>query len=186
MKTYTSKINKDTYVLIERETNEVLEEYTQEESGKKFRELFEQKLESKFMVEKKQFKHLSSVDKQEELLHRIEQYKTDFDNKDHDGRAMRDIFVLDRQQYEFVIELLKGNEKTLVKPHLKTDKVDNALSLLTEKEKLALRESLQVIYLDDKSDYINGLWDVIRAIIGDQMDEDEFNVEEWLTKLKKD
>lgn len=39
-------------------------------------------------------------------------------------------------------------------------------SQLTQKEADALKEAISVIWLNDRSDYINGLWDVIRAIIG--------------------
>ena len=52
-----------------------------------------------------------------------------------------------------------------------------AVNYLTEKEKNALKEAISVIWLDDSSDYLNGLWDVVRAIVGSEiLDDDEFDI----------
>jgi transcriptional regulator with XRE-family HTH domain len=44
---------------------------------------------------------------------------------------------------------------------------------LSEREKLALNEAISVLYLNDRSDYLNGLWAVVRAIVGDSVVENE-------------
>lgn len=44
---------------------------------------------------------------------------------------------------------------------------------LTEKELEALNHAVSVIWLNDNSDYLNGLWDIIRTIIGDDLFNDE-------------
>jgi hypothetical protein len=57
------------------------------------------------------------------------------------------------------------------------DKVLEMANTLTEKEKNALKEAISVIWLDDSSDYLNGLWDVVRVIIGSEIiDDDDFNL----------
>jgi uncharacterized protein (DUF433 family) len=58
---------------------------------------------------------------------------------------------------------------------------------LTEKEKEALKAAASVIYLNDRSDYINGLWDVIKAIVGDKLyEDDEFGVEKIVKILDQE
>jgi len=63
------------------------------------------------------------------------------------------------------------------------DEVSKELSLLTEKERKALKEAVLVLYLADSSDYINGLWDVVRAIIGEKVEEESFSLEKVLNLL---
>lgn len=59
------------------------------------------------------------------------------------------------------------------------------LDELTDKEKKALEEAMTVLWLDDRSDYINGLWSVIRAILGDDAVNNEgFNLRAWLDVMK--
>lgn len=55
--------------------------------------------------------------------------------------------------------------------------IKEVLSTLSGREKRALKEAVSVIYLNDRSDYINGLWGVIEALIGDYLD-DEYSVDE--------
>lgn len=55
--------------------------------------------------------------------------------------------------------------------------IKEVLSTLSGREKRALKEAVSVIYLNDSSDYINGLWGVIDALIGDYLD-DEYSVDE--------
>lgn len=50
---------------------------------------------------------------------------------------------------------------------MKKSRIDNVLITLSKKERDALKESVDVIWLNDGSDYLNGLWGVIRAILGD-------------------
>jgi hypothetical protein len=59
----------------------------------------------------------------------------------------------------------------------------NMISDLTKKEKNALKEAVTVLYLNDRSDYINGLWDVVRAIIGEKVDDEDFNLKTLLHAL---
>ncbi|MFE8701080.1 hypothetical protein ACFYKX_10785 [Cytobacillus sp. FJAT-54145] len=56
-----------------------------------------------------------------------------------------------------------------------TPNLSNMVNTLTEKEKQALTEAVSVIWLNDKSDYLNGLWDVIRVLVG----EDLFHHKDW-------
>lgn len=50
---------------------------------------------------------------------------------------------------------------------------------LSEREKLALNNAVSVLCLKDSSDYINGLWEVVKAIIGDSVVQNEgFNIRE--------
>lgn len=50
---------------------------------------------------------------------------------------------------------------------------------LTQKEMKALRVATTVLWLNDRSDYINGLWDVLRAILGDdRVDDEKFNLDD--------
>ncbi|MEX3623546.1 helix-turn-helix transcriptional regulator [Viridibacillus arvi] len=58
------------------------------------------------------------------------------------------------------------------------------LKSLTEREKQALSEALSVIHLNDSSDYINGLWAVVKVLIGDAVVENEgFNTRSWTDLL---
>src|SRR6185312_3749392 len=41
------------------------------------------------------------------------------------------------------------------------------LEHLSDKEKLSLDKAVSVLYFNDSSDYVNGLWDVVRAILGE-------------------
>lgn len=61
-------------------------------------------------------------------------------------------------------------------------KLLNLLEGLSTKERLALREALVVIYLNDSSDYLNGLWGVVSAITDDIFDE-EFDIKKLLNML---
>jgi transcriptional regulator with XRE-family HTH domain len=55
---------------------------------------------------------------------------------------------------------------------------------LSEREILALNEAVSVLYLNDNSDYINGLWGVVKAIIGDNVVENEgFNIRDLSNSL---
>lgn len=47
------------------------------------------------------------------------------------------------------------------------------LAGLTEKEREALKEAVSVLWLNDRSDYINGLWDIIRILMGTDIDINE-------------
>lgn len=56
---------------------------------------------------------------------------------------------------------------------------------LSEREKKALEEAMTVLYLGDNSDYVNGLWGVIKAVLGNDLVENEgFELEEWLNLMK--
>lgn len=44
---------------------------------------------------------------------------------------------------------------------------------LTKKEQEALKAAVSVLYFEDSSDYANGLWEVVRAIIGNELVDDE-------------
>lgn len=57
------------------------------------------------------------------------------------------------------------------------------LKELTDKEREALKSAISVIYLADSSDYINGLWEVVTAIIGDKLDEEGVNIKDILNVL---
>ncbi len=60
-----------------------------------------------------------------------------------------------------------------------------SLQTLTDKEAAALEEAMAVIYLNDSSDYLNGLWGVIRAILGDHIiDNEGFSLENWWDQMK--
>lgn len=48
--------------------------------------------------------------------------------------------------------------------------VEEILAGLTEKEREALKEAVTVLWLNDRSDYINGLWDIIRILMGTDID----------------
>jgi hypothetical protein len=55
---------------------------------------------------------------------------------------------------------------------------------LTERERNALKEAISVIWLDDSSDYLNGLWDVVRIIVGSEIvDDEDFNLNQLIDKL---
>lgn len=57
----------------------------------------------------------------------------------------------------------------------------------TAKEKMALKESVTVLYLSDSSDYINGLYDVVKAIVGEDMFySDDFNVDDVYKLLRSE
>jgi transcriptional regulator with XRE-family HTH domain len=61
----------------------------------------------------------------------------------------------------------------------------STLNELTDKEKNALCEAMKVLYLDDDSDYINGLWGVVKAILGNDVVENEgFDLKDWLDTMK--
>lgn len=64
-----------------------------------------------------------------------------------------------------------------------TEKVLEMLKTLTDKERKALEEAISVIYLNDSSDYINGLWGVVTAIIGDRVNEEGFDIKDILHVL---
>lgn len=77
-----------------------------------------------------------------------------------------------RYRIESIQEWMKSN-----------DEVSKAISQLTEKERNALKEAVLVLYLADSSDYINGLWEVVRAIMGDKMEDEAFKLEKVLHLL---
>lgn len=55
---------------------------------------------------------------------------------------------------------------------------------LSEREKLILEEVVSVIYFNDSSDYIRGLWSVMRIILGENMiDSDGFDINELYKSL---
>lgn len=55
-----------------------------------------------------------------------------------------------------------------------------ALDTLSEREFEAVKAVLTVLYLDDSSDYINGLWEVLIAILGHEVvRNDSFSVDDW-------
>ena len=55
---------------------------------------------------------------------------------------------------------------------------------LSEREINAINAILSVIHLGDSSDYINGLWDALRALIGDSIvDNEGFDVKQWVDML---
>lgn len=61
------------------------------------------------------------------------------------------------------------------------------LNELSDKEKEALKEAISVLYFNDSSDYIGGLWSVVRAILGYEITNNEgFNVEDWFNLMKED
>ena len=107
---YKSKIDENTYVLVNIEKSEVISHLSGQEAAEKIKHILASNELGRLAVEPMQFKHLSFDEKREELLNLIKDYKTKFDEIDHGGRGMRDIFPLNRQQYEFVIELLKMKE----------------------------------------------------------------------------
>lgn len=58
------------------------------------------------------------------------------------------------------------------------------INSLTEREKQALDEAVSVIYLNDSSDYINGLWGVVRAIVGSDIVRNEgFSIKDLTDSL---
>lgn len=58
------------------------------------------------------------------------------------------------------------------------------LETLTKREFEAAKAVLTVLYLDDSSDYINGLWEVLRAILGHEVvGHDSFSVDDWFKHL---
>lgn len=58
------------------------------------------------------------------------------------------------------------------------------IDTLTDREKSALNEAVAVLYLNDSSDYVTGLWAVVRAIIGDNIVGNEgFNIRELSNTL---
>lgn len=66
---------------------------------------------------------------------------------------------------------------------MKENEIFKMLQDLTDKEREALKEAITVIYLADKSDYINGLWGVVTAIIGDDIDEEGVDIKRILNFL---
>jgi transcriptional regulator with XRE-family HTH domain len=69
--------------------------------------------------------------------------------------------------------------------HLKELFTITTLNELTYKEKKALEEALSVLWLEDSSDYINGLWGVIKAILGDDIvSSDGFVLKDWMDIMK--
>ena len=59
------------------------------------------------------------------------------------------------------------------------------LKSLTVKETAALEEAMSVLYLNDRSDYLNGLWRVVKAIVGDNVvNSDNFEIRDWLELMK--
>jgi hypothetical protein len=110
MKKYKSKIKEDVWVLIDKKNLKILQELNREEAGVKLKEIIESGKVEIYAIQPMQFKHLSNEDKRKELLNELENYRENFDNTDHNGRGMRDVFALDRQRYEFVIDYLKANE----------------------------------------------------------------------------
>lgn len=51
------------------------------------------------------------------------------------------------------------------------------LNSLSPREKEALSHAAVVLYLNDRSDYLNGLWNVVRTLIGENIVENEgFNI----------
>lgn len=94
--------------------------------------------------------------------------------------SREDILALQKAVNDYVLETEMENAGD----HLEKDrKFKKALASLTEREKEALKEALMVIYLDDNSDYLNGLWGVVKAIIGDTWDDEGFQVETILALL---
>lgn len=67
---------------------------------------------------------------------------------------------------------------------MKRAKMELILNGLTEKEKNALKEALSPIYFSDSADYIRGLWNVVQALIGDQVK--HVTPREWLSLLEPD
>lgn len=65
----------------------------------------------------------------------------------------------------------------------KEEEIRTIVEELTDKERNALKEAVSVLYLNDSSDYINGLWDVVRAIVGEKVEDDDFSLEKWLNAL---
>lgn len=51
--------------------------------------------------------------------------------------------------------------------------LEKTLAGLTEKEREALKEAVRVLWLNDRSDYINGLWDIIRILMATYIDINE-------------
>lgn len=67
-----------------------------------------------------------------------------------------------------------------------TSHINQVLTTLTDKERNALSQAISVLWLNDSSDYMNGLWDVIRAIIGsDTLDDDSFDLNTWYKALNQ-
>ena len=61
------------------------------------------------------------------------------------------------------------------------------LNELSDKEKKALEEAISVLYFNDSSDYITGLWAVVRAILGNDVVHNEgFNLKDWFNLMKED
>ena len=56
---------------------------------------------------------------------------------------------------------------------LEENQLTTVIESLTEKERNALKAAISVIWLNDRSDYLNGLWDVVRAILGSECVDDE-------------
>lgn len=56
---------------------------------------------------------------------------------------------------------------------MQKEKVEAILAELTEKERAVLKEAVTVLWLNDSSDYINGLCDIIRVLMGEDIDIDD-------------
>lgn len=66
------------------------------------------------------------------------------------------------------------------------NQVEQVIDGLTPKERAALDEAISVIYFTDSADYINGLWGVVRAILGDAIDTKAFHTEKVFDYLNRD
>jgi hypothetical protein len=64
---------------------------------------------------------------------------------------------------------------------MEKSEIENIIVDLTLKEKNALREAISPIYFSDSADYIRGLWNVVIALIGEDIE--NINLQEWLYAL---
>lgn len=66
---------------------------------------------------------------------------------------------------------------------LKQNEIVHMLQELSDKEREALKSAVSTIYLEDKSDYIKGLWEIVTIIIGDNLDEEGVDIKNILDVL---
>lgn len=50
---------------------------------------------------------------------------------------------------------------------------EKVLAGLTEKEREVLKEAVSVLWFNDSSDYVNALWDIIRVLMGSDIELDD-------------
>lgn len=80
------------------------------------------------------------------------------------------------ENYTFTIKIEEAS--------MMNNSIKEKLSALSNRELQALNESVSVLYFNDSSDYVNGLWGVVDALLGDSLD-DDFEIGKLKTMIEE-